>query len=46
VSLTATQGTAGAASFTGTISATGAVSGTWRYTTGLTGGGTFSGQRA
>lgn len=45
VSLTATQGTAGAASFTGTISATGAVSGTWRYTAGLTGGGTFSGQR-
>ena len=45
VSLTATQGTAGAASFTGTILATGAVSGTWRYTAGLTGGGTFSGQR-
>ena len=45
VSLTATQGTAGAASFTGTISATGSVSGTWRYTTGLTGGGTFTGQR-
>ena len=45
LSLTATQGTAGAASFTGTISATGAVSGTWRYTTGLTGSGTFSGQR-
>jgi hypothetical protein len=46
VSLTATSGTAGAASFTGTISATGAVSGTWRYTAGgLTGGGTFTGQR-
>jgi hypothetical protein len=45
ISLTATQGTAGAASFTGTISASGAVSGTWRYTVGLTGGGTFAGQR-
>jgi hypothetical protein len=45
ISLTATQGTAGAASFTGTISATGTVSGTWRYTGGLTGGGTFTGQR-
>jgi hypothetical protein len=45
VSLTATQGTAGAATFTGAISAAGAVSGTWRYSTGLTGGGTFAGQR-
>jgi hypothetical protein len=45
ISLTATQGTAGAASFTGTISATGVVSGTWRYTAGLTGAGTFTGQR-
>jgi hypothetical protein len=45
VSLTATQGAAGAAPFTGAISAAGAVSGTWRYSTGLTGGGTFAGQR-
>jgi hypothetical protein len=45
ISLTSTAGTAGAASFSGSISATGAVSGTWTYTAGLTGGGTFTGQR-
>lgn len=46
LALTATSGTAGAASFTGSITSTGAVSGTWQYAGGgLTGGGTFSGQR-
>ena len=43
VSLTAT-GQAGSSNFIGSISTTGAVSGTWNYT-GTTTGGTFSGQR-
>jgi Carboxypeptidase regulatory-like domain len=46
ITLKSTAGTAGSASFTGTITVTGAVSGTWLYTAGsLTGGGTFTGQR-
>lgn len=44
VSLTATSGTAGSAVFSGSINASGAVFGTWRYA-GAAGGGTFSGQR-
>lgn len=44
VSLTAT-GQAGSSSFNGSISASGALSGTWSYNSPLTGGGTFSGQR-
>ena len=42
----AAHGTAGAALFTGRIDGqTGVVSGTWRYTGRIQGGGTFSGQR-
>jgi Carboxypeptidase regulatory-like domain len=44
LSLTA-AGSAGSAAFGGSISSTGAVSGTWRYVSGLTGSGTFTGQR-
>jgi hypothetical protein len=44
VTLTA-SGQAGSSTFSGSISATGAVSGDWRYNSPLTGGGTFSGQR-
>lgn len=43
VSLTAT-GTAGTATFSGAISSTNALTGTWQYS-GATGGGTFAGQR-
>jgi hypothetical protein len=41
----AAAGSAGSASFSGSISPSGALTGTWRYTSGLTGSGTFSGQR-
>lgn len=48
VSLNAAKGQAGIATFSGTVNAeTGALSGTWTYVpqTGLTGGGTYQGQR-
>ncbi|KGM40577.1 hypothetical protein JY96_12435 [Aquabacterium sp. NJ1] len=48
VSLNAAQGQAGIATFSGTVNGqTGALSGTWTYLpqTGLTGGGTYQGQR-
>jgi Carboxypeptidase regulatory-like domain len=45
VTLNATAGTAGSARFIGSITATGALSGTWVYV-GTTSGGTFSGQRS
>jgi hypothetical protein len=44
VSMSAT-GQAGIASFQGTATGAGSVSGSWRYTSGLTGNGVFSGQR-
>ena len=40
-----TSGSAGSATFTGSINAVGIVSGNWVYTNGLTGGGAFSGTR-
>ncbi|MBI3384459.1 MAG: carboxypeptidase regulatory-like domain-containing protein [Aquabacterium sp.] len=48
VSLNAAQGQAGIATFSGTVNGeTGALTGTWTYLpqTGLTGGGTYQGQR-
>lgn len=48
VSLNAASGNAGIATFSGTVNGkTGALSGTWTYApeTGLTGGGTYQGQR-
>lgn len=48
VSLNAANGNAGVATFSGTVNGkTGALSGTWTYApeTGLTGGGTYQGQR-
>lgn len=44
VALTA-SGNAGSARFGGSINAAGVISGTWAYATGLTGSGTFSGNR-
>jgi hypothetical protein len=44
VSLSA-SGQVGSASFVGTITGAGSVSGTWTYTSGLSGNGIFSGQR-
>ncbi len=42
---TTARATAGSSSFIGTISSTGALSGTWSYNPPATGGGTVSGQR-